>query len=163
MSPKDALKLSIGMSDFIINAYIKDLSDADLFIRPVPGMNHIAWQLGHIIAGERWMVEAIKPGSSPVLPEGFDEGHGQTASNVDDPSKYYRKDRYQKLLKAQREATKQVLDGLSDADLDAPGPESFRSYAPTVGAVMMMVGTHVLMHVGQFVSVRRKLGKPVTI
>ena len=30
MSPKDALRLSIGMSDYIINAYIGDLSDADL-------------------------------------------------------------------------------------------------------------------------------------
>jgi DinB superfamily len=163
MNAKDAILHTYTMGDNILSSYLGDLGDAELLVRPVPGMNHIAWQLGHIIAGERWMVEGIKPGSSPALPEGFDEGHGQTASNVDDPSKYYSKDRYQKLLKAQREATKQVLEGLSDADLDAPGPESFRSYAPTVGAVMMMVGTHLLMHVGQFVSVRRKLGKPVTI
>jgi hypothetical protein len=36
MSPKDALRLSIGMSDYIVDAYIKDLDDADLLIRPVP-------------------------------------------------------------------------------------------------------------------------------
>ncbi len=33
--------------------------------------------------------------------------------------------------------------------------------APTVGAGFALMGNHMLMHVGQFVSVRRKLGKPI--
>ena len=67
-------------------------------------------------------------------------------------------------MKAQRDATKAVLDGLSDAELDAPGPERFRQMAPTVGVVMLLIGNHVLMHVGQFVSVRRHArSKPVAI
>jgi hypothetical protein len=32
-----------------------------------------------------------------------------------------------------------------------------------VGATFGLVGEHVLMHAGQFVSVRKKLKKPVTI
>ena len=31
-------------------------------------------------------------------------------------------------------------------------------FVPTVGDVLGMTGSHVLMHVGQFVPVRRKLG-----
>ena len=77
MSPKDALKLSIGMSDFIINAYIKDLSDADLFIRPVPGMNHIAWQLGHLISAEHRFVEMVKPELMPGVTGRFRRGPHQ--------------------------------------------------------------------------------------
>ncbi len=34
---------------------------------------------------------------------------------------------------------------------------------PTLGAVLLLAGSHVLMHSGQFVSVRRKLGKPIAI
>jgi hypothetical protein len=35
-----------------------------------------------------------------------------------------------------------------------------RQYAPTVGIVLMLLGSHGLMHAGQFVPIRRKLGKP---
>ncbi len=35
-----------------------------------------------------------------------------------------------------------------------------REYAPTVGVVLMLLATHFLMHAGQFVPIRRKLGKP---
>jgi len=35
-----------------------------------------------------------------------------------------------------------------------------REYAPTVASVLMLLGTHWLMHAGQFVPIRRKLGKP---
>jgi len=34
-----------------------------------------------------------------------------------------------------------------------------REYAPTVGSALCMLGGHWLMHTGQFVPIRRKLGK----
>ncbi len=86
MSPKDALKLSIGMSDFIISSYLSDLSDSDILVRPVPGMNHIAWQLGHLISAEHRFVDMVKPGSCPALPAGFDEAHNKEAAKSDDPA-----------------------------------------------------------------------------
>jgi hypothetical protein len=52
-----------------------------------------------------------------------------------------------------------ALDSIPESKLDDPGPENMREYAPTVAAVLTMVGTHWLMHAGQFVAVRRKLGK----
>lgn len=164
MNAKDAILTSFGLNDNILNAYLGDLSDADLLLRPVPGQNHIAWQLGHLISSERMFVEGIKPGSCPPLPAGFDEAHDtKGSSKSDDASKFLTKDRYLELYRAQRAATKKVLEGLSESDLDAPGHESVREFAPTVGAVMVLLGDHVTMHVGQFVSVRRKLQKPVTI
>ena len=57
MNAKDVLLQTIGMGDHILNAYLGDLSDADLLLRPVEGQNHIAWQLGHLISSERSMVE----------------------------------------------------------------------------------------------------------
>ena len=38
-----------------------------------------------------------------------------------------------------------------------------REYAPTVGAVLNLIGVHDLMHAGQFVPVRRMHGKPIRI
>jgi hypothetical protein len=163
MSPKDALRLSIDMSDYIVNAYIGDLSDADLFIRPVPGMNHIAWQLGHLISAERSFAEMVKPGSCPELPAGFSEAYTKETTTVDDASKFHTLAQYQDLWKAQRAATRAVLDSVDEADLDKTDDRKYPEWAPTVAALLAMSGTHALMHCGQWVAVRRQVGKPVVI
>jgi uncharacterized damage-inducible protein DinB len=163
MSPKDALRLGIGMSDYIVNAYINDLDDADLLIRPVPGMNHIAWQLGHLIAAERSFLEKIKPGASPPLPAGFEEAYTKETTTLDDPKKFLSRAEYQDLWKKQRAATLATLDAVPESDLDKTDPEKYPEWAPTVAALLAMTGTHALMHCGQWVAVRRQLGKPVVI
>jgi uncharacterized damage-inducible protein DinB len=163
MSPKDAIRMGIDSSDMIINAYINDLDDSDLLLRPVPGMNHIAWQLGHLIAAERHFIEMIKPGSCPELPAGFAEAHTKETSTGDDPSKFLSRSKYQELWKAQRAATLAVLDSVPESDLDKTDPEKYPKFAPSVAALLALCGTHALMHCGQFVAVRRQVGKPVVI
>jgi hypothetical protein len=163
MHSKDAIRQTMDMGDMILSRYVDDLSDADLKIRPIDGMNPIAWQLGHLVASERGMVEGIKAGTCPPLPEGFDALHGRENTANIDPAQLRTKAEYLSLLKAQREATKKLLDSLDDAALDAPGPERIRQMAPTVGATFVMIGNHTLMHLGQFVAVRRKLNKAIAI
>jgi hypothetical protein len=128
-------------------------------------MNHIAWQLGHLISSERSTIEAIKPGTCPPLPEGFDAKHDQKeCTKIDDPAAFHTKDEYLAVWKAQRDALKALVESMTDADLDAEAPERLRSFCPTVGhALNMMGGIHPLMHVGQFVAVRRKLDKPIAM
>src|SRR5690349_7142191 len=120
MNAKDVIVQTFGMNDRVLNAYLADLGDTDLLLRPVEGQNHIAWQLGHLISTEHRFVEGIKPGSSPALPEGFDEAHNRDAAGSDDLGKFLSKQEYLELFRAQRAATRSVLDGLSDAELDAP-------------------------------------------
>lgn len=163
MNAKDVINHTFGHSDRVLKYYINDLEDAELQLVPLDGMNCIAWQLGHLISSERGMVEGIKPGSCPPLPAGFDENHGKNKGQTDNSANYLSKNEYIALLDAQREATKAVLESLSESDLDAPAPEMMRRLCPTVGSVMLLVGNHALMHVGQFVAVRRKLNKPVVI
>jgi hypothetical protein len=163
MTAKDAIRFNLDMSDMILEKYLGDLEDADLMLRPAEGMNHIAWQLGHLISSERMFVEGIKPGASPPLPDGFDAGHSKEAAASNDPKKFLTKDKYLELYRAQRAATKGVLESATDADLSAPSPERIRSFVPTAGAALQMCGSHVTMHVGQFVPIRRKRGKPVVI
>jgi hypothetical protein len=155
MQAKDAIRLTLDNSDMILGRYVEDLSDADLMQRPAEGMNHLAWQLGHLISAERSFVESARPGSCPALPEGFEQAHSKETIGSDDPKKFRTKDEYVRLWKAQRAATKAALNALPDDQLDAPGPEQFRSFMPTVGAIFIMAGFHALLHVGQFVLVRR--------
>ncbi|MGD9721623.1 MAG: DinB family protein [Pirellulales bacterium] len=160
MNAKQALKAGIDGGSFVCDAYLADLTDADLLARPAPGCNHIAWQLGHCIAAEHQMIDAVSPGSMPQLPEGFQERHTKETAHSDNPTDFFNKNVYLKVLKEQRAGTFALLDKLAEADLDKPGPEAMRSYCPTVSAVFTMQGTHWLMHAGQWAVIRRKLGKP---
>jgi len=159
MSTKNLIRWQVEQNHWITNAYVQDLSDADLFLRPVPGMNHIAWQLGHLIVSTQGMLSGIGQ-SVPALPDGFDKSYTKEMAACDDRSKFATKDVYLDLAAKMKDATLAAVDAIPESKLDEPGPEQMREYAPTVGAVLSICGAHWMMHAGQFVAVRRKLGKP---
>ncbi|MHC4696033.1 MAG: DinB family protein [Planctomycetota bacterium] len=162
MTPKDVIKNTIDTSHDVLNAYLSDLNDADLMVRAVPDANHIAWQLGHMIASEHQMLTDASY-TMPDLPEGFADSYSKEAAKSDDPGKFHTKEQYLECMEGQRAATLAVLAAMSEADFDKPTPEPMQEYAPTVGALFNIVGIHEMMHAAQFVAVRRKLGKPITI
>ncbi len=162
MTGKDVIKNTIGTCHELLTTYLSDLDDAELMIRPVPGANHIAWQLGHLIASEHQMLTGVGC-AMPTLPDGFAESYTPETSKSDDSAKFLKKDKYLTLMEQQRAATLAALDALPEADLDKPAPESMREYAPTVGVAFNIIGIHEAMHAPQFIVVRRKLGKPVLI
>ena len=163
MDTRDAIRATLGSSTRVLNRYVEDLSDADLMVRPGPGCNHIAWQLGHLIASENALLEAAVPGASIELPAGFAEKHDKSTSGSDNRADFYSKQEYLDLFEKVHAATLAAIANLSDTDLDKPAPERFRSRFPTVGNLVILIATHGMMHAGQFVPVRRKLGKPVVI
>jgi hypothetical protein len=160
MNTHQALKSAIVSGQTVCEAYLKDLSDADLLVRPLPGTNHIAWQLGHLLQAEHDMVNAVKPGSMPELPPGFREKHSKETAKSDDPKAFFTKAQYLEAMKKQRTGTLAALEAMSDADFDKEAPQSLRSFLKTVGDVYTMQSTHWLMHAGQWAIVRRKLGRP---
>lgn len=122
----------------------------------------ITWH-GHLISSECSLLESVQPGVAPELPEDFAAKHSKETTGVDDPTKFYTKREYLDLMDKVQAATFAALDKTSDSDFDQAGPESFRQMFPTVGHLYLLIATHQLMHAGQFVPVRRKLGKPVVI
>jgi uncharacterized damage-inducible protein DinB len=156
---KNLLRQSIEMGHFVSRAYVDDLTDAELLVRSVPGSNHIAWQLGHMIGSVRGMLTALGR-ETPALPDGFEAAYKHDTAASDDPAKFAAKAQYLALMDRMKAASLAAVEATPESELDAPGPESMREYAPTLGAVLMLLGTHWLMHAGQFVPIRRKLGKP---
>jgi hypothetical protein len=134
MNAKDAIRTALNGNHNILKMYVSDLSDADLLTRPVPGANHIAWQLGHVIAAE-------------VM--------------FQSPAGFRSKQEYLDLFDKVRGNTLATLDRMADADLDRPTPGRMAEFAPTLGAILLMLANHEMMHAGQFTVLRRKLGKPV--
>jgi hypothetical protein len=160
MTPKDLIRGQIESCHRMVRAYVADLTDAESLVRPVPAANHAAWQLGHMIAGTHMMLGGIGQ-PAPALPDGFAAAHQKETCVSDDPKKFAKMSEYLALMDKTTAASLAAVDATPEADLDKPGPERMRQYAPTVGVVLAMLGTHWLMHAGQFVVIRRKLGRPI--
>jgi hypothetical protein len=163
MKTHDAISATLGISRTVLNSYIGDFSDSELLRRPGSGCNHVAWQLGHLIASEANLLNAISPGAGPELPAGFAEKHSKQNCGSDNPGDFCTKQQYLDLAEKVHAATLKLLQTFSEADLDRPGPENFRKMFPTMGAIFLLIATHPLMHAGQLVPLRRALGKPVVI
>src|SRR5947209_2544899 len=82
MQAKEAIKTALKSTQGMIPMYLNDLSDADLLVRPAPGANHVAWQLGHLISSECGLGEAVGA-KYPELPAGFKEQHGEKNASSD--------------------------------------------------------------------------------
>jgi hypothetical protein len=134
------------------------LSDEDLLRRPHPQCNHVNWQVGHLIAAEHQMMEQLKPGGMPPLPDQFATRYAKETQRNDDPSQFCTKEQLLRTHAAQRAGTKRMLSLYNAEDLDR---ETGVDYAPTVGAMIGLQSSHWLMHAGQWVIVRRELGKPL--
>jgi hypothetical protein len=158
----DAIRTALLSTQHLLTWFLSDLEDADLLVRPAAGANHIAWQVGHLILSESGMIQKELPDAAyPELPAGFAEQHGKTTQAQDPPAGFAAKAVYLDLIDKTRKATVAALSKLSDADLDRPTTGRMAPFAPTLGAIFLLVSNHALMHAGQFSVVRRKLGKPV--
>ena len=158
----DAVRQALQSTQALVTWFLSDLSDADLLVRPVPGANHVAWQIGHLVQSERALVSKQLPDASyPPLPDGFTERHAFDRQAKEAPGDFCTRAEYVDQFTTTRQATIAALDKLSDADLDRPTQGDMAKFAPTLGALFLLVANHSLMHGGQFSVVRRKLGKPV--
>ena len=103
-------------------------------------MNHIAWQLGHLITSTHGMLNGI---GQPVaaLPAGFAESYTKEMAACDDRSKFAKKEVYLDLAAKLKDATLAAIDAIPESKLEEPAPESMREYAPTVASVLSMAGT----------------------
>ena len=96
----------------------------------------------------------------PALPDGFVEKYTKETAASDDATAFCTKAELLAAAAEQWAAALAALAEMSDDDLDAATPEPVNAYAPTAGAVFSMLGSHWMMHSGQWVVVRRQLGRP---
>ncbi len=158
----DAIRTALKSTEHLVKWFLGDLSDADLLVRPAPGANHVAWQIGHVTATEcKLASQPTFEASYPKLPENFAQQHSQATQAQEPPQGFASRAQYVELFAQVRQATIAALDNLSDADLDAPTTGPMADFAPTLGALLILTANHSMMHAGQFSVVRRKLGKPV--
>lgn len=160
MAIREHILHSLQLPATIVRSYVADLTDAELLIRPMPEMNHIAWQWGHLIASEHLHMEQLALRPMPALPVGFAEQHSKENAISDSPDDFCTGQEYSRHMETQRQGTLDILVTLDDDQLLAPAPTSIEYLGPTIGSVFSGEAIHWIMHAGQWVAVRRLLGKP---
>ena len=159
MSYSEMFSKNILQSKGMINSFLKDFSDAEMLFRPAKTANHAIWQMGHLANSVRGMVTTCDP--SVAFPFEDDARFGKSKATIDDPAFFPDKAE----LLARFDQAMDIAAGwvakLSDAELSKPTPERIQAFAPTVGALAMLVASHPFMHIGQFTVMRRALGKPI--
>ncbi len=156
MQAQQAIREVIELGNTVAMSYLSDLSDEELLRRPHPRCNHINWQWGHLIVSENELVNQAIPNAMPPLPEGFAERYTKETTESDDPSLFASKEQLLAVMAEQRKGTLAALEQSTTEDLDR---QTGIPYAPNVASVFSLQGTHWLMHAGQWVIVRRQLGK----
>jgi hypothetical protein len=145
----------------ILKMTVADFSEQDMLARPVPGANHAAWQLGHLVASANHLVGAADPNVIPAALAWFGEKFSGKTANIDDPTFFPQKAQLLEAFTQAYDAAASWVSKLTHDDLARPAAPRVAEYAPTVGHIALMLASHVMMHVGQMQVIRRKLGKPL--
>jgi hypothetical protein len=159
MSYGEMFSKNILQSKGMVDSFLKDFSDADMLFRPAKTANHAIWQMGHLANSVRGMVTSCEPSVS--FPFADDTRFGKSKASIDDPAFFPNKAELLGRFDQAMDIAAAWVAKLSDADLAKPAPERIQAFAPTVGALAMLVASHPFMHIGQFTVMRRALGKPI--
>src|SRR5579862_5364877 len=127
----DMVKMALG-----------DFSEAEMLVRPAPGANHAAWQIGHLVVAEPRLLNAAVPGAVPPPPAGYTDIFTKETAKNDDPTFFPKKAELLDALTKGREATIAWAQSLKPADLDKTIPPPTDRFAPTVGLLLHMLPLH---------------------
>jgi hypothetical protein len=161
MTGVEVANLGLSSTKDLLKWYLGDLSDKDLQFWPTQDANNIAWQVGHLIASERFLLSILPGATYPELPAAFDGLQAGASAKSKPDGGGLTKAEYVRWFETIRDASIANVARLMDADLDKPNTGPLAQFAPTLGALIVTVAHHTLMHGGQFTVIRRMLGKPV--
>ena len=159
MSIAEMFSKNILQSKGMIDMFLKDFSDADMFFRPAKTANHAIWQMGHLCNSVRGMVATCDPSVTFKFED--DTRFGKSKASIDDPAFFPNKAELLGRFDQAMDTAAAWVAKLSDADLAKPTPERMQAFAPTVASLATLLASHPFMHMGQFTVTRRALGKPI--
>ena len=161
MTTKDAILFNLRRSGAMIGTFTSDLSPADLHHRAVPAANAAAWILGHLVLTDRHLLTLLGVGEEnmPRLPSAeFAQAYARD-EHAPRRERYPDADTLPGLFHQHRDALISAVEASDEAAFDKP-LERPRPMANTVGELLLFMGLHVAMHVGQISTIRRTLGRP---
>jgi hypothetical protein len=156
MHTKDAIKFALGASNGAVLSVIDEMSEAPTTFPTPNGGCHPLWVLGHLTLIEG-SIPAVLFGEANAVAD-WGRLFGQGTEPVADTSAYPPFAEVRAKYLQLRERNLQLLDSLSEADLDkpslAPPKDREREFA-TYGSSFLVLALHQMLHRGQVTDARR--------
>lgn len=160
VTPSDALASTLVASQKLFHRFLDDLKPEHFAHQPLPGVNSVAWVVGHLtLTDRRMLANRLGVADLPPLPDGFEGRFTATRSaagaqaDLGDPAELVALfDAHRSRLIA---AVRAAPAGVLNQPLDAPLP-----LFATVGEAAGFMAVHTAMHLGQVTVIRRSLGYP---
>jgi len=137
----------------------EDIPADKLCYQPFAGANHALWILGHLANADEYFVAELTKKPMPKFEKTkglFFMGSKPGPNAKDYPSLSELKN----YLASARESLVGYFKSLSPAQLVAPLPDDWKTFAPTYGELMFSIAWHEGMHTGQLTTIRKALGLP---
>lgn len=160
MNAIDLMRNALEFTDRFVNPMIDDLRDIALIQPTQRGGNHALWIMGHLASSEAAMRSMVTGSPNPL--EDWQAAFGPGTQPVADGSAYPSFDEVVRRFRESRAATMQLLESMSDADLDKKPKgidHDMEHLFKTNADVLMLVLIHQQFHFGQLADVRRAAGR----
>jgi hypothetical protein len=162
MYMKDAIRNSLIATDRAVMAPLATIEDAPLTFPTPNGGCHPLWVMGHLAFVEGLTHEMLGAGSNPVA--GWAAIFGQETVPVADAALYPSLTEVRAQYVELRKRTLQLLDGMTEADLDtatAWQPAGLEEQFGTYGKALLSLSLHQMMHHAHVTDSIRAAGRAV--
>ena len=161
MQSKELLTTNLKQSTESVLGLLEDMKGAPLTFPTPHGGCHSLWVLGHLTYADSHFVHDWVLGGSNPLADWKDIFGGGTEA-VADADVYPPFETVLEKCRETRDKALEVLDSLSEEDLDTPSknvPEAMQERFGTYRQVFSMMANHWWMHRGNVADCRRSAGR----
>jgi len=162
MSPLETIISQICTARGYTKSLLEDLSEADWFRQPQEGVTHLAWQVGHLTAGEYSLTMVRIRGrtgeDAELISDRFLEQFGRGSAPDPDPGKYPPPAEILRVFDGVHEQFLEESKGFSEQLLAEPTDPPHPMFSTKLGAVSFCP-LHEMVHAGQIGLLRRLLGR----
>lgn len=155
------LESALKVNEFVLGygrMLMADVDDARIAERPVAGVNHPAWILGHLIFSTDILRDLL--GHPKVLPETWTAQFGVGSKPSTNRADYLSKEELLGLLDRNFAEVRQLAASATEEQLGQPNPHPrSRDALPTTRELVVLLLTgHAGVHLGQLSTWRRMIG-----
>jgi len=140
---------------------LNDIEETRWFDAPAPGVQHVAWQVGHLAASQTALMHFRCFGKKPEehVPAGFIAQFGRGSTPKAERSAYPPLPEIRVIFDRIQEETIALMKSISPAELSAPTNGDPHPMFENKGQCFAMVAMHEAFHAGQIALTRRIFGK----
>jgi len=157
---KEAIRFTLATAEEAVMSSLNKIQDAPTAFPTANGGCHPLWVLGHLTYVEGVTQEVLTGGANPA--EDWTSLFGPGTTPTADASKYPAFDEVRARYTKLRKRTLQLLDMLSEADLDNPTtkqPKGLEALFATPSKSLLTLALHQIGHKGQITDAFRSAGR----